>query len=166
MRNMLSARRMSQLTFTHSRLQHDHPRIACGLFHTRLALQLRTVRQLHDLHRLHGISPHLRRAHATVALQSGQALRLVLQFDVSVCALISCVASRSLTPASLSSAICFEAVLFVFMFFPVAPRPDAPNFNWTSLVFVVTVIWAVAYYYVWGKKSYAGPVAYVKRQGL
>jgi choline transport protein len=56
--------------------------------------------------------------------------------------------------------------LFIFMFFPVAPNPDVPNFNWTTLVFGVVVIWAVAYYHLWGKKNYAGPVAYVKRQDI
>jgi len=52
------------------------------------------------------------------------------------------------------------------MFFPVAPNPDAQNFNWTTLVFFVIVLWAVGYYGVWGKKNYAGPVTYVKRQNF
>lgn len=75
---------------------------------------------------------------------------------------------KHITPTDyrVPSALTFEGVLFIFMFFPVAPNPDAPNFNWTTLVFVVTVIWAVVYYHVWGKKNYAGPVAYVKRQDL
>lgn len=47
----------------------------------------------------------------------------------------------------------FQAVLFVFMFFPVAPNPDVPNFNWTTLVFGVVVIWAIGYYHLWGKKK-------------
>jgi len=49
------------------------------------------------------------------------------------------------------------------MFFPVAPYPDAENFNWTTAVFLVVVLWAVGYYHVWGKQKYAGPVTYVKR---
>jgi len=49
------------------------------------------------------------------------------------------------------------------MFFPVAPNPTAPDFNWTTLVFLVIVIWAIGYYHVWGKAKYAGPVMYVKR---
>jgi choline transport protein len=73
-------------------------------------------------------------------------------------------ASHSLTSASRFSAFAFEAVLFVFMFFPVAPNPDAQNFNWTTLVFLVVLLWAVGYYYVWGKKKYAGPVTHVKTQ--
>jgi choline transport protein len=52
------------------------------------------------------------------------------------------------------------------MFFPVAPNPDYANFNWTTAVFGVTVLWAIGYYHVWGKKNYAGPVEYVKRQEL
>lgn len=50
------------------------------------------------------------------------------------------------------------------MFFPVAPNPDLASFNWTILVFGVVIIWAVAYYHIWGKKRYSGPVAHVQRQ--
>lgn len=57
----------------------------------------------------------------------------------------------------------FEAVLFVFMFFPVAPNPTAPVFNWSLVVFVVVVLWAIAYYQFFGKKNYAGPVTYLRR---
>lgn len=61
------------------------------------------------------------------------------------------------------TAMSFEAVQFVFVFFPVAPNPTVPLFNWTLLVFGVVVLWAIAYYHVWGKKNYQGPVAYVRR---
>ncbi|KAM0720175.1 hypothetical protein Q7P37_004311 [Cladosporium fusiforme] len=60
-------------------------------------------------------------------------------------------------------ALSFQAVFFVFMFFPVAPNPTAPLFNWTLVVFGVVVLWAVGYYHVHGKKNYAGPVMYVRR---
>jgi hypothetical protein len=52
------------------------------------------------------------------------------------------------------------------MFFPVAPNPDAENFNWTVLVFFVVVLWAVGYYKVWGKAKYAGPVTSVRKQDI
>jgi choline transport protein len=57
----------------------------------------------------------------------------------------------------------FQSMFWVFMFFPVAPNPDVPNFNWSLLIFGVVVIWAVAYYHLWGKKTYVGPVTHVKR---
>lgn len=63
-------------------------------------------------------------------------------------------------------ALASELVLFVFMFFPVAPSPDGPNFNWAILVFVVVVVWAIIYYYVWGRKHYVGPVTIVKGHGF
>jgi hypothetical protein len=52
------------------------------------------------------------------------------------------------------------------MFFPVAPSPDVPNFNWAILVLVVVVVWAIIYYYVWGRKHYVGPVTIVRGHGL
>jgi choline transport protein len=57
----------------------------------------------------------------------------------------------------------FQSMFFVFMFFPVAPNPDAPNFNWSLMIFGVTVIWSVVYYHLWGKKKYVGPVMNIKR---
>ena len=77
--------------------------------------------------------------------------------------------SDSLADFLLSShfrALSFQAPLFVFMFFPIAPSPDAPNFNWTILVFLVVVFWAVGYYHAWGKKKYAGPVTSVRRLNI
>jgi hypothetical protein len=52
------------------------------------------------------------------------------------------------------------------MFFPVAPNPNVPSFNWAILVLGVVVIWAITYYHLWGKKSYAGPVVTVRGQGF
>lgn len=63
-------------------------------------------------------------------------------------------------------ALASELVLFVFMFFPVAPSPDIPNFNWAILVLVVVVVWAIIYYYVWGRKKYVGPVTIVRGHGF
>lgn len=60
-------------------------------------------------------------------------------------------------------AIAFAFVQFLFVFFPTAPNPTVPYFNWTLLVFVVVVLWSVVYYLVWGKKAYQGPVTYVRR---
>ena len=61
------------------------------------------------------------------------------------------------------TAMAFQSVQFVFLFFPTAPHPTAPLFNWTIMVFGVVVVWALIYYKLWGKKSYQGPVAYVRK---
>ena len=61
------------------------------------------------------------------------------------------------------TAIAFAFVQFLFVFFPTAPNPTVPYFNWTLLVFVVVVLWSLAYYWLWAKKSYHGPVTYVRR---
>lgn len=61
------------------------------------------------------------------------------------------------------TAMAFEIVQFVFIFFPTAPNPTAEYFNWTLAVFVGTLLWAVVYYYLWGKKNYKGPVTYVRK---
>jgi hypothetical protein len=77
-------------------------------------------------------------------------------------------ASNSLADFCFSQlrALAFQAPLFIFMFFPIAPNPDAENFNWTVLVFFVVVLWAVGYYKVWGKAKYAGPVTSVRKQDI
>jgi hypothetical protein len=111
---------------------------------------------------MHGMAAHLRRTNAAFTFQPGKEIRPLLQLDVS------CSVPKSLhsLTSAFHSALAFECTLFVFVFFPVAPNPDLPNFNWTTLVFGVTVVWAIGYYHVWGKKNYAGPVEYVKRQDL
>ncbi|KAK5156748.1 hypothetical protein LTS14_004961 [Recurvomyces mirabilis] len=60
-------------------------------------------------------------------------------------------------------ALAFLSVQWIFLFFPTAPHPTAPNFNWTCLIFGVAVVWSLAYYYLWGKKEYQGPVEYVRK---
>ena len=115
---------------------------------------------------MHGVAPHQWRTNAALSLQPRAQIWIVLQFDVS---LPTSEHHRKLVTDNMDffcRALAFEFVLFIFMFFPVAPNPDIPNFNWTLLVFGVVVIWAITYYHLWGKKKYAGPVAYVKRQDM
>jgi uncharacterized membrane protein YdbT with pleckstrin-like domain len=38
----------------------------------------------------------------------------------------------------------------------------ASTFNWAPVMFVVAVLWSIAYYIVKGRKVYVGPVASVK----
>lgn len=60
-------------------------------------------------------------------------------------------------------AVCFSFVQFVFVFFLTAPNPTVPYFNWCLLVYGVVILWSGGYYLIWGKKSYEGPVTYVRR---
>ena len=57
----------------------------------------------------------------------------------------------------------FEVVQIIFLFFPTGPNPNAEYFNWTVVVFLGTILWALVYYHLWGKKVYVAPVAYVRK---
>jgi hypothetical protein len=61
------------------------------------------------------------------------------------------------------TAICFLSLQFVFIFFPTAPNPTPPYMNWTCAIFGGTVIIALIWYYIHGKKAYLGPVEYVRK---
>lgn len=115
---------------------------------------------------MHGVATHVWRADVAIPFQSWQELWTLLQSGVSYRSSNDHTYPCKHADREFRRALSFEGVLFIFMFFPVAPNPDIPNFNWTTLVFGVTVLWAVGYYHVWGKKKYAGPVAHVKRQGF
>lgn len=60
--------------------------------------------------------------------------------------------------------IAYIIVVFIFSFFPqsVAIAPD--SMNWNVLIYGVTLSFAVAWYFIQGKKQYAGPIAYVRAE--
>ena len=60
-------------------------------------------------------------------------------------------------------AMAFLSVQFVFIFFPTGPNPIPSYMNWTSLVFGVTVIMSLVWYFIHGKREYLGPVEYVRK---
>lgn len=60
-------------------------------------------------------------------------------------------------------ALCFLTVAFIFLYFPVAPHPNAQTMNWSSLMYGGIIGISLIYYYVWGRHVYVGPVEYVKR---
>lgn len=70
---------------------------------------------------------------------------------------------RFATPINII-ALCYMSVIFVFLFFPAEPHPDASTMNWGILIYGVAVFFAVGYYFVKGKKEYDGPVHYVRWQ--
>jgi L-asparagine transporter-like permease len=60
-------------------------------------------------------------------------------------------------------ALCFLSLAFIFLFFPAAPNPSSVSMNWSCLLFGSTVVFALGYYYVWGRHNYAGPVSAIKK---
>lgn len=55
------------------------------------------------------------------------------------------------------------AVFFVFCFFPASPNPDATSMNWSILIYGVVIMWSLAYYVLWGRHIYVGPVEYIRK---
>jgi len=61
-------------------------------------------------------------------------------------------------------ALCYLLVCFPFFFFPTMPNPALIDMNWTCVLFSAAVMFSMVYYYLHGKHTYEGPVAYVKQQ--
>ncbi len=64
-------------------------------------------------------------------------------------------------------AICYLSIVFIIAFFPAVPLPalDAQSMNWSSLIFTVVVVFAMAYYFAWSRHVYQGPVKFVRKVG-
>lgn len=62
------------------------------------------------------------------------------------------------------SAVLFLAVIYVFTFFPLVNGPylTLSYMNWSSLMYGAIVIFAVGYFFVFGRHVYDGPVVLVK----
>lgn len=60
-------------------------------------------------------------------------------------------------------AIAFLLVVWVFVFFPLAPQVTPETMNWSILMFGSTMLFAVVYYLLVGKKRYKSPVDLIKR---
>jgi choline transport protein len=60
-------------------------------------------------------------------------------------------------------ALCFLALAFVFPFFPLNKNPTPAQMNWNVLVTGFTMAVAVVYYAISARKTYNGPVTYVRR---
>jgi len=60
-------------------------------------------------------------------------------------------------------AIIFLTIEWLFMFWPSYPKPNAAGMNWTVVIYVGVLVWALAYYQIRGKKQYSGPVEYVRK---
>ena len=54
-------------------------------------------------------------------------------------------------------------LVFIIAFFPGAPGPTALTMNWSIVVFGFVVVFAMVYFFVWGRRRYVGPVEYVRK---
>lgn len=129
--------------------------------------------------------PYCSTKHALTSLQSTAAFNIVLSVSAtglvtSYITCISCVLAkrfrREQFPASKFNlgvwgyvvnilAICFLSLVLVFLFFPAAPNPDATDMNWAVLIYGAALLFAATYYFFKGRKTYEGPVHYVRWQG-
>lgn len=56
------------------------------------------------------------------------------------------------------TACAYLLVIFIFAFFPPTTPVNAVTMSYSSLMFGATVLYSIAYYYIWAKKNYNGPV--------
>lgn len=55
-------------------------------------------------------------------------------------------------------AVCFGIIIVFFSFFPVATPVQAATMNYSSLMTGSVVLFAIAYYVIWARKTYNGPI--------
>lgn len=62
-----------------------------------------------------------------------------------------------------AAAVAFLLVVWVFIFFPLTAEVTPDTMNWNVVMFCGTMIFAVIYYFVAGKKNYSPPCQLIKR---
>ncbi|UNI19419.1 hypothetical protein JDV02_005603 [Purpureocillium takamizusanense] len=60
--------------------------------------------------------------------------------------------------------IAYLIVVFVFSFFPQTVIVTLESLNWNILIYGFTILFAVIWFFVRGRKQYLGPIAYVRRE--
>jgi len=60
-------------------------------------------------------------------------------------------------------ALCFLVLAFIFPFFPLNKNPTPAQMNWNILITGFTVAVAILYYIFKARRTYKGPVEYVRR---
>ncbi|CAO1600487.1 hypothetical protein XANCAGTX0491_004176 [Xanthoria calcicola] len=55
-------------------------------------------------------------------------------------------------------AVCYGTIVIIFCFFPTTVNPDAAHMNWACLITAAVIFFAIAYYLIYAKKVYQGPV--------
>lgn len=61
------------------------------------------------------------------------------------------------------ASLIYLVVFFVLSFFPVDKDPSLTVMNWACLMFGATIIFALLYYVIKGRRVYDGPVEYVRK---
>nr|POF04539.1 putative amino-acid permease pb24d3.02c [Quercus suber] len=62
------------------------------------------------------------------------------------------------------AAVMFLLVVYVFSFFPLLTPVPLDYMNWSSLIYGFFVLFSIAYYFIWGRKVYDGPVVLVNKE--
>lgn len=58
-------------------------------------------------------------------------------------------------------AVCYGIIVIIFCFFPATVNPDPAHMNWACLITAAVIFFAVAYYMIYARKVYKGPVVEV-----
>jgi amino acid transporter len=61
-------------------------------------------------------------------------------------------------------ALCYLFAIYVFAFFPAVVSPSPVEMNYAIVIFGGIILFAVVYYFIYGRKQYIPPVALVKRE--
>ncbi|KFY48511.1 hypothetical protein V495_01268 [Pseudogymnoascus sp. VKM F-4514 (FW-929)] len=59
--------------------------------------------------------------------------------------------------------ILYLTLVFIFSFFPMTAVVDAESMNWNILIYGFTIMFAIVWFFARGKKQYAGPVEYIRK---
>ncbi|KAL8648731.1 MAG: hypothetical protein Q9210_004812 [Variospora velana] len=55
-------------------------------------------------------------------------------------------------------AVCYGTIVIIFCLFPAMINPDPAHMNWACLITAAVIFFAIAYYLMYAKKIYQGPV--------
>jgi choline transport protein len=59
--------------------------------------------------------------------------------------------------------ILYLILVFIFSFFPETAIVNAVSMNWNILIYGFTLLFAMVWFFTRGKRQYAGPVEYVRK---
>jgi choline transport protein len=59
--------------------------------------------------------------------------------------------------------ILYLLIVFIFTFFPETAIVNAESMNWNILIYGFTIMFAIVWFFARGKRQYAGPVEYVRK---
>jgi choline transport protein len=109
------------------------------------------------------------------AISSSATVSLISTYIISItCLVIKRVRGQPLPPHRWTlgkagifvniGALAYLLTIWVFLFFPITTPVDPASMNWNSLIYGVTIVFAIIYYFIYGRKKYVPPVALVTRE--